>query len=193
MPGVVFLILLATLAYAVFNPSDAFKTIFNAQAGLLSFFWVILFIAALLWWIYEYIDWRNDIFQVTPDQIKDIDKTPLGQITTDIASLDNILSIEYRRIGILELLFNYGTVYITVGGGKEMAFENVFNPSAVQDDIERRRLEKITKKEQETIKAERERVVNWFAAYYNNEQKHWEKGIAGDQTQDDNRPQNEVK
>ena len=154
---------------------------------------MILFFAALLWWIYEYVDWRNDIFQVTPEQIMDIDKTPLGQVTSDIASLDNILSIENRRIGILELLFNYGTVYITVGGGKQMAFENVFNPSAVQEDIERRRLEKITNKEQEAITAERERVVNWFAAYYNNEQQHWEKGTSGDQKQEDNQPQNEVK
>jgi hypothetical protein len=116
------------------------------------------------------VDWRNDIFQVTPDQIMDIDKTPLGQVTSDIASLENILSIEYQRIGILELLFNYGTVFITIGGGKEMHFENVYNPSAVQEDIERRRLEKVTKKEQETIKAERERVADWFAAYYHNEQ-----------------------
>lgn len=115
-------------------------------------------------------------------------------MTSDIASLDNILSIENRRIGILELLFNYGTVYITVGGGKEMAFEDVFNPSAVQEDIERRRLEKITKKEQESIKAERERVVSWFAAYYQNEQQYRnEEATAGNQKSEDNQPKNEVK
>jgi len=115
----------------------------------------------------------------------DIDKTPLGQTSSDIASLDNILSIEYKRIGILELFFNYGTVYITIGGGREMAFENVYNPSAVQEDIERRRLEKISKKEQESIKAERERVADWFAAYYHNEQQ-----IRGDESMhDETKPQ----
>ena len=54
----------------------------------------------------EYVDWSNDIFQVTPDQIMDIDKTPLGQVTSDIAALENILSIEHKRIGILQLFFN---------------------------------------------------------------------------------------
>ena len=151
-------------------------------------------LAALLWWIYQYIDWSNDIFQVTPDQIMDIDKTPLGQVTSDIASLDNILSIEYQRIGILELFFNYGTVFITVGGGKQMAFDNVFNPSAVQEDIERRRLEKINKKEQETIKGERERVADWFSAYYHNEQKfRREETRPSDTIPEDNQPKNEVK
>ncbi len=96
---------------------------FNMDRGLLPLLWASYLLPALLWWIYEYVDWSNDIFQVTPDQIMDIDKTPLGQVTSDIASLDNILSIEYKRIGILELLFNYGTVYITIGGGKEMPFE----------------------------------------------------------------------
>jgi hypothetical protein len=143
---------------------------------LLAFLWAVLYLGAILWWIYQYIDWSNDIFQVTPDQIMDIDKTPLGQVTSDIATLDNILSIESRRNGILELLFNYGTVFITIGGGKEMHFENVYNPSAVQEDIERRRLEKLARKEQENIKAERERVADWFAAYYNNEQQFRDAG-----------------
>jgi hypothetical protein len=47
-----------------------------------------------------------------------------------------------------------------------MTFEDLYNPSAVQDDIERRRLERITKKEQASIKAERERMADWFAAYH---------------------------
>jgi CRP-like cAMP-binding protein len=169
-PALFAYIMLGILAYVIISPTASLSSFFKAGAGLLSLLWAILFVGAVLWWIYEYIDWSNDIFQVTPDQIMDIDKTPLGQVTSDIASLDNILSIEYKRIGILELLFNFGTVYITIGGGREMAFENVFNPSAVQEDIERRRLEKITKKEQEAIKAERERTADWFAAYYHNEQ-----------------------
>jgi hypothetical protein len=140
------------------------------------------------------VDWSNDIFQVTPEQILDIDKTPLGQVTSDIASLDNILSIEYKRIGILALLFNYGTVYITVGGGRQMSFENVFNPSAVQEDIERRRVERINKKEQETVKAERERTADWFAAYYHNEQQlRREDGSLADKKPEDDQPKNEVK
>jgi hypothetical protein len=182
MPGLILLILLGILAYELFTPSATFASLFKVDSGLLILLWAILFVAAVLWWIYQYVDWSNDIFQVTPDQIMDINKTPLGQVTSDIASLENILSIEHQQIGILELLFNYGTVFITIGGGEEMAFENVFNPSAVQEDIERRRMEKITKREQEAVKAERERVADWFAAYYHNEQQfRREAGTPGEQ------------
>ncbi len=194
LPGTILAILLGILFYEIFSPSASFTSLFKLQSGLLILIWVLMVLAALLWWIYQYIDWSNDIFQVTPDQIMDIDKTPLGQVTSDIASLDNILSIEYQRIGILELFFNYGTVFITVGGGKQMAFDNVFNPSAVQEDIERRRLEKINKKEQETIKGERERVADWFSAYYHNEQKfRREETRPSDTIPEDNQPKNEVK
>jgi hypothetical protein len=67
-----------------------------------------------------------------------------------------------------------------------MHFENVFNPSAVQEDIERRRLEKISKKEQQTINAERERVADWFAAYFHNEQQfRGEETLSGEKNPED--------
>jgi hypothetical protein len=193
-PGLFTLALLGILIYEIFTPSTGFSEHFNIKPDAIILVWLILFFIAVLWGVYEYLDWRNDIFQVTHDQIMDIDKTPLGRVTSDIASLDNILSIEYKRIGILELLFNYGTVYITIGGGKEMAFENVFNPSAVQEDIERRRLERISQKEQESIRAERERVADWFAAYFHNEEKfRSEESNGDDKTLEDKQPQNDVK
>lgn len=195
-PGLILWILLGVLVFELAAPSFSFqKTILsNMTGGALALLWVVLFIGACLFWVYQYIDWSNDIFQVTPDQIMDIDKTPLGQVVSDIASLDNILSIEYERRGLLELMFNYGDVFITVGGDKQMTFENVFNPSAVQEDIERRRLERITKKEQESIKAERERTADWFAAYFNTEpQLRQGEGTAGDTKPEDSQPKNEVK
>lgn len=180
-PGLILFILVGLFAYEGLTPSSSFASLLNVKFGWLFLIWTFLISAAILWCIYEYVDWSNDIFRVTPEQIMDIDKTPLGEVTSDIASLENILSIEHKRIGILELLFNYGTVYITIGGGKEMTFENVYNPSDVQEDIERRRLERITKKEQESIKAERERTADWFAAYFNSEQQlRNEEGTPGD-------------
>jgi CRP-like cAMP-binding protein len=180
-PGLILFILLGILIYELISPTSYFASLFNVKSGWMVITWVFLFVAVVLWWIYEYVDWSNDIFQVTPEQIMDIDKTPLGEVTSDIASLENILSIESKRVGILSLLFNYGTVYITIGGGKEMTFDNVYNPSAVQEDIERRRLERILKKEQDSIKAERERTADWFAAYFDSEQQlRQEEGTGGD-------------
>jgi hypothetical protein len=193
-PGLIMFILLAFLVFEILKPTANFAAFLKVDPILIYFLWAILYVASLLWGIYEYVDWSNDIFQINPDQIMDIDKTPLGQVTSDIAALENILSIEHKRIGLLQLFFNYGTVYITIGGGRQMAFETVFNPSAVQEDIERRRLEKITKKEQENIKSERERTADWFAAYFHNEQQlRREEGAPDEKKPNDTLPVNDVK
>jgi hypothetical protein len=170
IPSLVLLALTGWLVYEIFNNplSTNLSLLRNAGVEALLMVWLLLFIFIFSWWYYQYLDWSNDIFKVTPDQIMDINKKPLGEVTSDIASLDNILHLEYERSGILQVLFNYGNVYITIGGGKDMTFEDLYNPSAVQDDIERRRLERITKKEQEAVKQERERMVDWFAAYFGN-------------------------
>jgi CRP-like cAMP-binding protein len=170
-PLLLFLVLLAIPVVDVFIKAFSFADLFSSLGNeLLLFIWFVFLLIAFGWLAYEYVDWSNDIFQVTADQIMDIDKKPLGEVTSDIAALDNVLSIEYEQLGLTQLLFNYGTVYITIGGGKKMAFEDVFNPSVVQQDIERRRLERVAKKEADRIKAERERMVDWFAAYYHGEQ-----------------------
>jgi hypothetical protein len=170
IPSLILVLMISLLIYGIvlLARSSMPVSLGNIEVGALFGIWLMSFIIILLWWTYQYVDWSNDIFQVTPDQILDIDKTPLGEVTSDIAALDNILSIEYERKGLLQLLFNYGTVYITVGGGKQMTFHDVFNPSNVQEDIERRRLERIAKIEADRVKAERDRMADWFAAYHHN-------------------------
>ncbi len=120
------------------------------------------------WWVYQYIDWRNDIFQVTPDQIVDIDKKPFGTEERRAAPLENILSTEAERIGLTGYLFNYGTVYITVGG-THLDFRDVLDPRAVQADVDRRREARIARKREAEAASERERMSDWLVAYYENE------------------------
>ena len=52
---------------------------------------LIIFGVFLLWLIYEVIDWSNDKFEVTPEQIIDIDRKPFGTESRNAAQLDNIL------------------------------------------------------------------------------------------------------
>ncbi len=73
---------------------------------------VILFFIMLVWLIYDFADWSNDIFQVTNEQIIDIDKKPLGTQTRNVSQLENILGTEFERVGLLGELFNYGSVLI---------------------------------------------------------------------------------
>jgi hypothetical protein len=125
----------------------------------------ILLVPFLGWLIYQVADWSNDIFMVTQDQILDIDRQPFGTEERRAAPLENILSTEYERLGLIGNLFNYGTVYITVGGSK-LAFEDVLDPATVQSDIDRRRMARMTRATEAKVKVERERMAEWLAAYH---------------------------
>ena len=154
------------LGQLAFDPVDAF---ISFQGGLRVDAWAgALFVALfpfLGWLIFEIADWSNDKFEVTAEQIIDLDKKPFGTETRNAAQLDSILGTEYKRIGILGNIFNYGTVYITVGGSK-FAFEDVIDPAAVQSDIDRRRMARIAKKTEASVSAERERMAEWLATYH---------------------------
>jgi CRP-like cAMP-binding protein len=127
----------------------------------------LLMLPFIGWMVWEYIDWNNDIFKVTPDEIMDIDKKPLGTEERRAAQIENILSTEYKRVGLMGYLFNYGTVYISVGGTK-LSFQDVLDPAGVQADINRRRMARIAKKSDESANVERERMAVWLAAYHQN-------------------------
>lgn len=119
------------------------------------------------WLVWEYLDWKNDIFMVTPDEIIDIDKKPFGTEERRAAQIENILSTDYKRVGLAGYIFNFGTVYISVGGS-QLAFEDVLDPAGVQTDINRRRMTRIAKKNEDMSNIERERVATWLAAYHEN-------------------------
>lgn len=138
----------------------AFIPITTALVLILVFMFVVF-----LWLVYEYADWRNDLFIVTLDQIIDLDRKPLGKIRRRSAPLENVLSIEYERLGLWGYLFNFGTVYIIVGTMR-LSFDHVYNPSEVQEDIFYRMGERLEKVRQFEIEAERERVSEWIASYH---------------------------
>jgi hypothetical protein len=176
---VMFLWWLIRIIYLIAHPSEV---LFATQNGRLVIDSLVLALPIVaipfhLWWIYQYADWTNDIFQVTPDQIIDIDKTPFGSEERRAAALENILSTEYQRIGFLGNIFNFGTVYVSVGGAK-LEFQDVFDPATVQSDIDRRRMARAAAKNAAIAAAERERTAEWIAAYhlnaeqFRNEERH---------------------
>ena len=126
----------------------------------------ILTVLTFLWWLYQVIDWSNDRFQVSDDEIFDIDRKPLGRSTRNVAPLVNILNLESRRKNPLQILFNYGDVLISVGGSN-MVFEDVMKPDEVQQDIEERRMSLKQRLDHERDLAERERLAAYIADYHN--------------------------
>ena len=129
------------------------------------FIWVALLIAVLIWWLYDYVDWVNDVYKVTPDQIIDINKKPLGKEQRKSAQLENIMSTSSERRGILGLLLNYGIVKIRVGV-EVFDFTDVFDPPQVEQDVIRRIAARKNKKAEAEKVAEAERMGNWLSNYH---------------------------
>ncbi len=126
---------------------------------------LLVFGIIFLWWTYNYVEWANDLYIITPEQIVDIYRKPLGMENRQSAPLENILSVSYERKGIFGILFNFGTVKIAVGE-INLDFLNVFNPTGVQQEVVRRMNLRIAKKKEADTMAERERMAEWLAAYH---------------------------
>jgi hypothetical protein len=63
------------------------------------------------------------------------------------------------------MLLNYGTVYITVGNS-QLSFDNVYQPSIVQQDIFARMGTHAQEKEERHTVQERERIAKWFEVFH---------------------------
>jgi hypothetical protein len=122
------------------------------------------FIGLMGWWVYGYVDWSNDIYQLAPDQIRDIERKPLGDEAKKTAPLESILSLEHSRDGIIQLAFNYGNVIINVGETR-FIFRGVYNPDQVHQDVSDY-IEALSryKDELEAVQ-EREQMLRWLLEY----------------------------
>lgn len=129
----------------------------------------ILFTAFYLW--YHYTDWKNDLFQITSNEIVDMDRKPLGQVTRKSASLENILSLEFRRENIIQRLLNFGTVYVNVGE-IQLDFENVSRPDMVQAEIFEYYYAALRREEENEAKRHRDDVVEFLAIYHEENKRH---------------------
>jgi hypothetical protein len=158
-PTLVLVLLLAVIVLRALNKYTFQPAFFiYGVAGLFIFF-------GLLWWAYEYVDWSNDIYQVTADQIIDIYRKPLGKEDKRVARLEDILSLEHTRRGIIGLIFNYGDVVAMIGAVR-FDFVGVYDPAAVEQDIFRRiGMHKQLQKEAEAAR-EREQIADWLEAYH---------------------------
>jgi len=161
-PLVVF-VFLTTLILFLYWPFR--ETSFAFVAGTTALIvWVTLYLVVLVWWLYYYVDWRNDIYILTLDKILDIERKPLGREEKKTSPLESVLSLEHTREGILGLLFNFGNVVINVGSTK-LIFYGVHNPAEVQHDIFDRMYALRKSQEKERAEQDRQRMVEWLSIY----------------------------
>jgi hypothetical protein len=134
---------------------------------LLGFGVAFILLVLIPWWLYRYIDWRNDIYQVSDKFIFDIERRPLGTEVKKSAPLENILSLEHERIGFLGYMLNYGLVTINVGE-TQFIFRNVHEPARIQQDIFNRIYALRRRKEKSDALKQRQRFVDVIEVYHQN-------------------------
>ncbi len=125
----------------------------------------LLIVGFFGWWVYQYMDWVNDIYQITPTHIIDIYKKPLARELRKLAPLENILGTEVKRRGIFGLILNYGDVIANVGTS-EFTFEGVLSPNRIQQDIARAQEAFVESRRQGERDERREELAEWFSVYH---------------------------
>ena len=129
---------------------------------------IVLGLALIGWLIWNYEDWRNDIFILKPDRVIDSDRSPFGITGTQqkTASMSSIQNVTYNTRGFLDNVFNMGDVSIKTGGQDgELIFERVWNPRRIQRDIVDR-LEVFQNYQREAQEETRRReIAEWLGIY----------------------------
>jgi hypothetical protein len=125
----------------------------------------LLILGFVLYWLYEYVDWANDIYQITPTQIVDVHRKPLAREMRKVAPLESILGTEVDRKGIIGLLLNYGDVISNIGT-EQFLFEGVFDPVGVQQDIVQGLEALMERKLDQQRREKRDEMVEWLGVYH---------------------------
>ncbi|MCB9135194.1 MAG: cyclic nucleotide-binding domain-containing protein [Anaerolineales bacterium] len=133
------------------------------------FLWLFfgILLVSLPYIVYQYLDWRDDRYQLTGREVIDFDKKPFLEEKKRVAPLDHILSISHDRKGIIALFLNYGTVNINAGN-ESLSFDDVYNPAAVQSEISEASFRYKANKKANEDRANREHIeklVDVYAEY----------------------------
>jgi uncharacterized membrane protein YdbT with pleckstrin-like domain len=128
--------------------------------------WLVLFLAfaCLTWAVYRWEDWRNDLYQLDNDRVREIEKLPLGLREQSKETLvTRITDVSYVVPGPLANLLDYGNVVIkTPGESTEFVFRGVPNPREVQR-LMMSRVEEYRRKAEADRNAE---IAAWVRAYH---------------------------
>jgi uncharacterized membrane protein YdbT with pleckstrin-like domain len=151
------LMLLATALLIFLRLVGFFQAVSEKPVYLIG---LVLVTAGWIWWLYQYQDWKNDVYILSEDQLIDVFRKPLGNEDRRSAPVNNIQTVEFEKKGLVNVLLNFGTVTIKIGN-EELTFDNVYQPSEVQGEIyERYRLVK-----EKAKRNDQERFVEWIKTY----------------------------
>jgi len=161
-------IVMLGLVLLLFVPIPQIPFIGEIPANPYSLALYVLGIIVLAWMSYQYVDWKNDLYMITPDRIVDMERSPFRlHDTRREASLANIQNVRASRPGLLATIFNYGKVVIeTAGQTGSFEFIDVADPPGVQRDIFEY-VERYRARQQELEgRRRRDEMEDWIDAYH---------------------------
>jgi signal transduction histidine kinase len=128
----------------------------------------VFMLASTAWFIWEFIDWSNDIFVLTKDRIADVERNPLGVIQHSTeAPLTAVQNVSYRQPNILYVFFRIGDVLIeTAGQTGGLTFPWMSPPAQVANEI-LQYVERARDRQRQLQRAQqRADLFQWFGAYH---------------------------
>jgi uncharacterized membrane protein YdbT with pleckstrin-like domain len=141
--------------------------------GWLFLLTLILWFFAGLWMVYQYMDWRNDVYIVSDNDVIDVERDlaifPFWFIYTESrrqASLDNVQYVDFKIPNLWAILLNYGDVIVqTAGPEGTLDFLFVSNPRHVQAEILRRLTAFREHQRQREFEERWGSMAEWFETY----------------------------
>ncbi len=125
---------------------------------------VLLFLVP--WWLWVFEDWQNEVYQVTPSRIVDVERLPFGlREERREASLGMIQNVNLRVPSVIGRLLGYGSVTIETAGAGAFTFDHVKNPQEVQAEIFRRMASFEERQRQQEAERRRDELLDWFTVY----------------------------
>jgi CRP-like cAMP-binding protein len=118
--------------------------------------------------IYQYFDWRNDLYIVTDELLIDVEKTPLW-LSEDRkeTTLDRIQTVNAKQDGFWRIVLGYGDVMIRTAAANEVFdFLYVPNPKFVQDVISRKRDQYRFRLAQQAALARKQELIESLEVYH---------------------------
>lgn len=118
--------------------------------------------------VWQWDDWRHDLYQVSDAEIVDIESLPLGlNYHAKHASISNVQDVSMARPHYINTFLNYGNVDAKVAGDNQpFTFKSVARPSDVAAEIFRRiQAFKVKQRDRETSIQSRQ-IVDALVAYH---------------------------
>ena len=106
-------------------------------AGALFLPWMLLFAISISILAWQVADYFNDLYVLTDDKIIDIEMKPLGlDYRRREGNLERVQSVDFKRLGLLSVILDYGTVIIRTAAADEgYDFIKIGNPKRVQEIV----------------------------------------------------------